>query len=198
MVERIRDPKVAEEVAAQAGTEETPPLFLNELLTPVIFGPQRPPLATAGYFPGCMGVAVAAVASNFSLVGIRVNGVNVRAIVRVTSIRIFNAAQTARTYHIRRLDDVSGVSVTPLVPGYIDAGSAQSGAVESMIRTNLTTVSGTLMASVEVAPESSDTFQGPWIINNGGLLVTPSAVNVAVQAYFSYEHWLAIRAQPVG
>jgi len=198
MVQRIRDPLVAEEVAAQSGVDGTPPLFLSDLLQPIIFGPQRPPLAASGYFPGCMGQAVAAVALNTSHLGLFVSGTNVDSIVRVNEIHITNATGTAQDFTIRRLDDVSGFSVAALVPGYISAGNPFSGGVFSAIRSNTVAVSGVRMATVRVEPNATRIFKGAWIINNGAIIVAPAIVNRAAEAYFAYEHWPSIRPQPIG
>lgn len=197
MVERIRDSLVAEEIAAQAGTEETPPLFLNELLTPVIFGPQRPPLAASGYFPGCLGVNVGAVALNTSHVGIFVSGTNVNAIIRVNSILIFNQSGGVLTYGIQRLDNVGGFSSSALVPGYISAGSLLTGGVFSIVRSNTVPISGVQMAQVRIEDNRMETIPGPWVINNGGLVVAPTTVNQPCRIYMNYEHWPSIRRQPI-
>ncbi len=197
MVERIRDSLVAEEIAAQAGTEGTPPLHLNQGLTPVIFGPQRPPLAASGYFPGILGFNVAAVALNASQIGLFVSGTNTDTIVRVNRITIMNEI-AAQEYHIRRLDDVSGFSAVAAVPGYINAGNPNSGGVFSISRSNTVGAGGTFMASLVVNDSSLEHFDGPWILNNGGIIVTPSTVNRAMRAVFHYEAWPAIRRQPIG
>ena len=198
MVERIRDAQVAEEIAAQAGVESTPDLHLSDALTPVIFGPQRPPLASSGYFPGTMGASVAAVTDDFSNLGLFVSGANSNSVVRVNSITIFNPAAADQAYGIRRLDDVSGFTLVRQVPGYISAGNPMTGGVFRAIRADLITNSGALMASVNVEGLQQFTFPGPWILNDGAVIVVPSTVNTAMFAYFNYEHWTAIRRQPVG
>jgi len=191
----IRDAKVAEEIAAQAGTEETPPFELSNLISPVIFGPQRPPLAASGYFPGCIGLSVNAVALNFSNMGLFVSGTNVDSIVRVNSITIMNTTGGSLAYTIRRLDDATGFSLVAAIPGYINAGNPNSGGVFSATRSNLTTRSGTQMAFAQVAAGSAEHFEGPWIVNNGAVIVSPNNVNTPMFAYMSYEHWPSIRPQ---
>jgi len=198
MPERIRDSLVAEELAAQAGTEQTPDLFLSDLLTPVIFGPQRPPLAASGYFPGCMGTVSAAVALNHSHVGLFVSGTNEHSIVRVNSITIFNVTVGRLNYTIRRLDDASGFTLSSLRPGYIHAGTPSTGAVFTAVRSNVTTPQGNQMAQVTLEPESKLIIKGPWIINNGALIVTPTVVNTEMRLYMNWEHWPSIRRQPAG
>ncbi len=195
MVERIRDSLVAEEIAAQSGVEATPDLFLSEFLTPVIFGPQRPPLAASGYFPGCLGLNVAAVAANTSHMGIFVSGTNTDSVVRVNRISIMNTTAGSLGYTLRRLDDASAFTIAPAVPGYINAGNPLSGGVFSAIRSNAVAPSGVFMAQVEVAANSKEDFDGPWIVNNGILLVASGSVNSPVLAYIAYEHWPSIRRQ---
>jgi len=197
MVERIRNSLVAEEIAAQAGTEETPPLFLNELLTPVIFGPQRPPLATSGYFPGCSGVFVGAVTDNTSQSGIFLEGTNSDSILLIKRIIIMNNTAGGLFYEINRSDNANGMSALPLVPGYINAGNAATLAVQSVVRSNTVGALGDRMALVEVGANSHETFDGPWILNNGALIVACNTVNTPCHAYFSYEHWPSIRRQPI-
>ncbi len=198
MPERIRDALVAEELAAQAGTEQTPDLFLNDLLTPVIFGPQRPPLASSGYFPGCAGFVVPSVALNTSQAGIFVSGTNVDSIVRVNRISLKNDSGSARIYSIRRLNDVTGFTVSALVPGYINAGNPRAGGVFSATRSNTVAPQGDLMATVDVENGRWEHFDGPWIINNGALIVTSDTVNTPIRIYMPYEHWPSIRRQPAG
>ena len=198
MVERIRNAQVAEEIAAQAGTDETPPLFLNEALTPVIFGPQRPPLAASGYFPGCMGLLVAAVPLNFSQAGLFVSGTNADSIVRVNRITIINSSSAGAIYAIKRVDDASGFTLTALVPGYINAGNPSAGGVFSAVRSNSPTAAGVEMATVDIEAETLEHFDGPWILNNGAIIIHSTSVNVQVRAYISYEHWPSIRRQPIG
>lgn len=198
MVERIRDAQVAEEIAAQAGVDSTPPLFLNEGLTPVIFGPQRPPLASSGYFPGVLGIESGAVALNTSHAGIFVSGTNTLTIVRVNSITIFNETAGDLRYHIRRLDSAGGFSIAALVPGYINAGNTSAGGVFNAQRNNTVAPEGLLMAQVVVEATRMETFHGPWIVNNGVLLVNCGTVNTAIRIYMNYEAWPAIRQQPAG
>jgi len=197
MVERIRDALVAEEIAAQAGTERTPNLFLNEALTPVIFGPQRPPLAASGYFPGCMGLLSAAIALNTSHVGLFVSGTNTDTIVKVNRISIFNSSGGGLAYTIARLDDVSGFTAVALVPGYISAGNPSAGGVFSVVRSNTVGGQGVGMATVVVEPAAVEHFDGPWIVNNGAIIVRPTVVDTEVRVYINYEAWPAIRRQPI-
>jgi len=195
--QRIRDSLVAEEIAAQAGTEGTPDLFLSDLLSPVIFGPQRPPLAASGYFPGCMGINVAAVALNTSQVGIFVSGTNTDSIIRVPRITIQNQEAGALLYTIRRLDDATGFTLAGLVPGYISAGIPRTGGVFSLARNNTVGPAGVQMAQVSLEGDTTEHFDGPWILNNGGLIVTVGTVNTRIRVYMNYEQWPSIRRQPI-
>jgi len=193
----IRDAQVAEEIAAQAGTDSTPALFLNPGLTPVIFGPQRPPLASSGYYPGAVGIITAAVALNFSNCGIFVEGTNTLTMVRVNSVKITNPTAGVLDYTIRRLDDASGFTVVDTIPAYISAGSPATRGVRFLRRNNITTLSGVAIAGMTVFPNSVETFDGPFLLNNGGLIVTPTVVDTEVRCYMNYEAWPAIRRQPI-
>ena len=197
MADRIRDSRIAEEIAAQAGTDSTPPLFLNDALTPVIFGPQRPPLASSGYFPGHMGANIAAAASNTSHIGIFCSGAAADTIVRVNSIWIINQTAGVLGYDFRRVDDIAGFTLATLVPAYISAGIPATGAVFRAQRNDTVGASGTFMAQVVVEPTSLERFDGPWILNNGALVVTCTTVNTAVRVLMSFEAWPAIRQQPI-
>jgi len=195
--QRIVDVRVAEELAAQAGTEATPDLHLSDFLSPVIFGPQRPPLASSGYYPGAVGIITAAVALNFSNAGIFVEGTNTLTIVRVKSVKITNPTAGVLDYTIRRLDDASGFTIVDTIPAYISAGSPATGGVRFVRRSNITTLSGVAIAGMTVEANSSETFDGPFIINNGALIVSPTVVNTEVRVYMPYEAWPAIRRQPI-
>lgn len=196
--EPIRDSLVAEELAAQAGTEKTPPLFFSNTLQAVIFGPQRPPLAKSGYFPGSSGGNVAAAATFTSHIGLGVNGAAAHAIIRINSIRIINDTATKLTYSFRRIDVLTGFTLAALTPGYVDAGNPVSGGAFSTVRNNTVGVLGTGMGQALVGPDSQETYHGPWIINNGIVAVAVLTVNEPVRAYFNYEHWPSIRQQLPG
>jgi len=194
-VQRIRDAQVAEEIAAQAGTEGTPDLHLSDFLQPVIFGPQRPPLARSGYFPGIVGVASGAVALNTSHAGVFVSETNSDSIVRVNSITIFNETVLIAGYEFRRLDDATGFTIVPLIPGYVNAGTPATGGIFSAVRSNTVAAQGVLMGQVVLEPSTNVQFDGPWIINAGALVVNPTLVNSSMRVYMNWELWPAIRAQ---
>lgn len=198
MVERIRDATVAEEVAAQAGTDQTPELVLGEVLTPIIFGVQRPPLAASGYFPGMLGINSPSSALNFSHCGIFGSGVG-RAIVRVNYVIVHNGSGGRVSYHLRRLDGpFTGFPSVRAVPGYINAGNPATGGVFSITKNDAITTSGVLMGVITVEDGETIRIPGPWILNDGALLVSSAVVNQEVEAVFGYEHWAAIRVQPPG
>lgn len=198
MVERIRDVTVAEEIAAQAGTDETPELVLGEVVTPVIFAPQRPPLAASGYFPGTIGLNVPAVALNTSHVGIHGSGF-ARSVVRVNWIIIRNTTGGALNYSLRRLDSpFSGFTAVAAIPGYVNAGNPNAGGVFSLTKSDTVGRSGVFMAEFGLEAGENLTVLGPWILNDGALLVLNNTVNNPVRASFGYEHWHAIRQQPQG
>ncbi len=198
MAQTIRDALDAEEIEAQAGTEASPDLFLSDFLSPVIFGPQRPPLASSGYFSGCVGLIVAGVALNTSQAGLFVSGPNVDSIVRVNRITIMNTTGGILGYRIRRVDDASGFTVASVVPGYIDAGNPNSAGLQTAIRSNTVGPQGTGMADVVVEATSLEHFDGPWILNNGALIASCSTVNTEMRVYMNYEHWPSIRRQATG
>lgn len=198
MNERIRDAKVAEELAAQAGTDETPPFTLADTIQPVIFAPQRPPLAASGYFPGTVGIISPAVALNTSHVGIFGSGFS-RAIVRVNWLLIINNVAAVNTFTIRRVDSpFTGFPSVPAIPGYSAAGNPATTGVFSVTKSDTVGAQGSLLATVVVHANSSQKIDGPWILNDGILLVAESTVNSSCRAMFGYEHWAAIRRQPVG
>jgi len=194
--QRIRDVQVAEEIAAQAGTEGTPDIFLSDLLQPVIFGPQRPPLATSGYYPGVLGVNTAAVALNTSHAGLFVPRAS-NIIVRVNRIGIVTAGAAVIGYDIRRQDVSTGFILGALVPGYINAANPGAGAVFRMQKSDAVAASGTFMAQMIVEAETVEWIDGPWILNDGGVTVSPVVVNTAVRIFANYEVWPSIRPQPV-
>lgn len=195
---RIRDVTVAEAVAAEAGTDGTPELVLSNIVSPVIVLQQRPPLAVSGYFPGTVGVLAVPIALNTSHAGIFITGLG-RAMGRVNWLRVDNNASGALTYNIRRLDaPFTGFPSVRAVPGYINAGIPATGTVFSLTKTDTVAAQGVFMAQFSIQAESSDTINGPWIINNGALLITCTTVNTVVRAQFGYEVWPAIRTQAQG
>lgn len=199
MTERIRDAAVAEELAAQAGTDETPELVLGDVLTPVIFAVQRPPLAISGYFPGTIGGVSAATALNTSHIGCFGSGVG-QAIVRVNWIKIINVNGVALSYRLFRLDaPFTGFPSVRAVPGYINAGNPATGRVFRITKSDTVAAQGVTMAdNLTLHADSSLQIDGPWIINDGAIGVNCGTVNTEVRAFFGYETWSAIRVQPPG
>lgn len=198
MVERIRDVAVAEEIAAQAGTDQTPELVLADTIQAVIFAPQRPPLAQSGYFPGTMGVVAAAVAANNSHVGLFISGFG-GAIGRINWCQIHNISGANRTYQLLRLDSpFTGFNATRLTPGYINAGNPTTGRAFSITKTDAAAISGVLLGAFHVLDNERLEIPGPWVVNDGALLLACTTVNVEVRAAFGYEVWNAIRPQLPG
>lgn len=195
MVERIRDFTVAEAIAAEAGTEQTPGLVLGEVVTPVIALQPRPPLAVSGYFPGIVGDSVAAVALNTSHVGLFVSG----GIVRLNEILIFNQTGGPLLFDIRRLDGpATGFTAAAAVPAYTDAGGDVDGDVFRVVRSNDPARQGELITQIPVEDGQVIPIRLPAVLNNGSILVCPNVVDTVVQASFIFEHWPAIRQQPPG
>ncbi len=197
MVERIRDATVAEAIAAEAGTEETPELVLGDVVSPVIQLQQRPPLASSGYFPGTMGVTSPAAATFNSHVGIFAAGVG-GGIVRVNWAMIMNTTASARTFTLRRLDTVASFPSVRLIPGYIDAGNPTTGAVFSIRRNDTVGCQGVPIATFALEADTNLFIPGPWILNSGGLILCNGTVNDVMTAAFGYEHWPRVRAQAAG
>jgi len=198
MAERVQNFGVVDEIAAQAGVETAPPLSLSSILQPVVFGPQRPPQASSGYFPGCVGFEDAAVALNTTQAGLAVTGALAASVVIVNGIVIKNNSGGVLTYSIRRLDDIAGFTLLDLVPGYIDAGNPLSGGVARCDRSDTVAAQGIRMAQVELEDNEQFHFPGKWVLNNGALTVTCDTVNKPVRMYMYFEHWPSIRRQPTG
>lgn len=196
--ERIRDSLVAAEIAAQAGTDAVPELFLNPALTPIIFGPQRPPLASSGYFPGFAAINTPAVALNTSHAGLFVQGANAASIIRINTVEIVNELAEVLVYGVRRVDDITGFTLVRMIPGYIDAGSPTTGGVFDAKKSDAPGIIGESMGAIRLEANSSILLHGPWIVNQGALVINCQTVDKPVRAYFSYEHWAAIRRQPNG
>ncbi len=197
-MERIRDVRVAEELAAQAGTDATPELFLQNSIQPIIFAPQRPPLAASGYFPGTIGLGSGAVPLNTSHVGIFGSGAG-EAIVRVNWLKIFNSTGGTLGYAIRRVDaPFTGFPSIRAVPGDIHAGNPATGRVFSVTKSDTVAAQGDQIAEITVYTLQTETVLGPWILNDGALVVACNTVNTPVVAAFGYESWQAIRVQPAG
>lgn len=197
-MERIRDAMVAEEIAAQAGTDGTPELVLSDQLTPVVFAPQRPPLATSGYFSGTIGLTAGAIAANTSHAGIFGSGL-AGAIVRVNWIRVLNNSGGTTTFTLRRVDSpFTGFPSVAAVPGYINAGNPTTGRVFSITKTDTVAAQGVQVAAFLMFDQTSEVFPGPWTLNDGILLLAPTVVNSSVVFSCGYEVWNAIRAQAPG
>ncbi len=199
MVERIRDVTVAEAIAAEAGTDATPELSLGELVTPVLQLQPRPPLAVSGYIPGTVSLNVAAVALNTSHGGIYVSGFN-NGIGRVNWLKIINNTGGALGYTIGRVDSpFTGFPSVPLVPGYSNAGNTATRRVFSVTKSDTVGRQGiAIAADIVVQAASEMQIDGPWILNNGILVVSSDAVDTELRVMFGYESWPAIRDQPPG
>jgi len=199
LTQRVRDVTVAEAVAAAAGLEEAPDLLeLSPLIIPTVPLQPRPPLASSGYLVGNVGAFIGASALNFTNVGVFGSGVG-RAIVRVNWIIIHNNGAGALGYRIRRLDaPFTGFTSTRAAPGYINAGNPTTGGVFLVTRNDDASVSGVNMAEFGVPAASNLRIPGPWILNDGALLVSGRVINQEVRAMFGWEMWPAIRVQPPG
>lgn len=197
--QRVTDVTVVEAIASEAGVEEAPEVVhLNPVIQPVIQLQRRPPLAVSGYFPGTMGVSSGAVALNTSHCAIFVSGFN-NAIGRVNWIKIKNTTSSVLLYNIFRLDSpFTGFTAVKLKPGYINAGGKDTGAVFSLTRNNTVAGQGTIMANIQIEPDTKEQIDGPWILNDGALGVFCTTVNTAVRFEAGYEIWPASRVQPPG
>lgn len=185
-------------MAAEAGTDATPELVLSNVVSPVLLMQQRPPLASSGYFPGTIGIVAGPVASNTSHCGIFGSGVG-RAIVRVNWVLIINDEAAARNYTLRRVDSpFTGFPSIRATPGYINAGPTATGSVFSVTKTDTVGASGIAIAQILIEANSQQRLVGPWILNDGILLVSHNTVNKSVIFAAGYECWPAIRAQTGG
>jgi len=102
-------------------------------------------------------------------------------------------------YQLRRLDSpFTGFPSVRAVPGYINAGPVTTGGVFSVTKTDAVAASGTFIAAITVLVDQTTLIPGPWILNDGAILVAPAAVNLNVRAAFGYECWPAIRNQAQG
>ncbi len=197
-MEKIRDATVAEAIAAEAGTDATPVLEMGDVVVPTIVLQPRPPLAASGYFPGTMGVAAAAVALNTTHVGLFGSGFG-RAIMRINWILIMNNLATDESYTLRRLDaPFTGFPSVRLVPGYINAGNPTTGGAFSVTKSDTVAAQGVQLAAFRVPTKVNQMIPGPWVINDGALLVATGIVNRELRVMFGYEVWPAIRIQPPG
>lgn len=198
MPHRIRDVTVAEAIAAEAGTDDTPELELSNIVSPVINLQQRPPLAVSGYFPGIIGVTSAASALNFSHIGIFGSGAG-RGMVQVDAFFITNVTGAFRDYTVRRLDaPFTGWPSVRAVPGYSNAGNTQTGGVFSITKNDTALVQATLMAEVGVPDGITQIFPCNILLNDGALVIARGAINSPTRGGFFYRHWPAIRVQTPG
>lgn len=196
--DRIRDATVAEAVAAAAGVDATPQLFLSNEVHGVVQLQPRPPLAISGYFPGTMGVAVGGVALNTSHAGLFISGFG-GAIGRCNWTLLENNTAGDLVFSLRRVDaPFTGFPSVRLVPGYINAGAQVSGRAFSVTKSDTVAAVGASFGSFVV--EGSETLQlaGPWIINDGILVWTCDTVNTGFRVGFGYEVWPAFRSQRPG
>ncbi len=198
MVERIRDATVAEAISSEAGTDATPELVLGDTVWPVVQLQPRPPLASSGYFPGSVSIVSAAVALNTSHCGIFGSGIG-RAICRVNWCIIYNDSAGSVTVTMRRLNaPFTGFPSVRAVPGYISAGVNTTGTVFSVTKSDTVAAQGASMGLFLIHANASLFVPGPWILDNGALLIAHSTVNTTLRAAFGYEVWPAIRAQAAG
>lgn len=199
LTQRVRDVTVAEAIAAEAGIDEAPELVeLSTIIQPTIVLQPRPPLAISGYLAGTIGVRTPAVALNISHVGIFGSGA-AGAIVRVNWCKIMNGEATGRLYNLRRVDSpFTGFTATAAVPAYINAGGATTGRVFSMIKNDTVAAVGALIAQFRIQSNSSEDIPGPWILNDGILLISHGTVDKECHVAFGYEVWPAMRLQPQG
>ncbi len=196
-LERIRDWTVADGIAAAVGTDRSPELLLSNIVSPVVLLERRPPLAGSGYFPGTIGINVAGVALNTTHAGIFVQG-RVGAMARINWARITNTTGATLSYNLIRLDVVTGFTAVAAIPAYIGAGTPETGFVFSLSRSNTVAQQGVTMASFRVPNNTHLEIQGPWLMNDGALLIAPTTVDQDIRISMGYEAWPAVRSQPIG
>lgn len=163
-------------------------MALSSVIQPVLSLPLKPPPARSGYMSGMVGLSVGAVALNFSNVGLRNNEVDSRLIVHIDNVAISNDTGAGENYNFRRISrlDVSGFSLLPWVPLYIDAGISSGIALGSMTRSNSTAEQGDLVGVVHVEATSREVFPIHCVINNGAFMIVSNVVNkpVFAEIYF--------------
>ncbi len=199
MTTRIRDFTVAEAIAAEAGTDETPELQLSDTVVVTVPLQPRPPLAASGYFPGTIGGVSGASALNTSHVGIgNREGISMT-IMRVNFLIIINDGGAQLNCELRRTSGLGGFVATNAVPGYIPAGAATAGGVFLALKNDtVAAVGAQLVDEILVNTDQSLKIPGPWIINDGILSVNHNAVNRGLRVLFGYEVWPIIRDQRAG
>ncbi len=190
---------MADAIAAAAGTDASPELVLSNVVSPVLQLQPRPPLAVSGYEPGTIGDNEAQIALNISHIGIFGSGAG-GAIVRVNWVMIQNNSGGDLNYELRRVDaPFTGVPSVRAVPGYINAGNPTTGRVFLVMKNDTVAAIGVSLGAIFRVVNTQTLFiPGPWILNDGALMVTPTTVNQPVRAQFGYESWPAIRVQPAG
>jgi len=200
LTQRIRDVQVAEAVAAAAGLDEAPDLLeLSPIVSAVIPLQPRPPLAVSGYFPGTLSLASAAVALNTSHIGIFGAAAGL-SICRVNWLEIINNSGGGLGFTLGRVDSpFTGFPSVRAVPGYINAGNPATGRVFSVTKSDTVARQGdAIAASIIVNANDSRLVWGPWILNDGILVLSCDTVNTEMRGMFGYEAWPSIRNQPAG
>lgn len=199
LTQRVRDITVAEAISSAAGIDEAPAIFmLSPIIQAVIPLQPRPALAGSGYFPGTIGLTSIPSALNFSHVGIQATDPG-RSIVRVNWALLINTDAGGIEYRLRRFDaPVAGFTSVVAVPGYIDAGQDVSGAVAGLTKNDSAVTSGVSMARFNIAAASQLFIPGPWILNDGALLISSNIINTQVDGAFGYEVFPATTVQPAG
>ncbi len=143
-------------------------------------------------------MAAGAVALNTSHAGIFISGFG-GAIGRVNWIKIKNVSASVLTYSIRRLDaPFTGVPSVRATPGYINAGNPTTGRVFSVTKNDTVAAIGVQLVLINIEGVTKEQIDGPWILNDGALIITCTTVNNVARFECGYEVWPAIRVQPAG
>jgi len=189
--------QIGEAYADVAMVEETlPRMVLSPWLVPTVQLPQKPPPARAGYLDGSIGGSVAAVALNFSELGLFNEESVSRLIVKVHALTLSNRTGTETNIHIMRLDGAAtGFTFLAWVPCYADAGIPSGVSLGRIDRNDQTTQTGTLVTILAVPPNTTYTVPFQAIINNGAFLISNNIVNSEVSGSFWFSTYPIIQSQ---
>jgi len=190
----------AEALADAANLNETvESLSLSTVVSPTISMPQRPSAARAQFLPLAVGTGISPIALNFSVVGMFNREALSGMIVSVTGILIVNNTAGALNYNVRRLDVLTGFTLSNSVTPYSNAGPTTMASIGLAFRSDSAAQQGLLVLDgvpVRANGELFLPFKG--IINNGAIIINPTTVNTRLDAYLFGETSPVRRFQAAG
>ncbi len=200
-VGKVKLANIADGYAEVAMVEETlPDMRLSPIITPTIQLREKPAPARTGYLPGAIGAQVAAVALNFSSVGLFNREDLSRLILEVYAVMVTNPTGSVVAFNIRRDDEPVqvGMTFTAWNTAYSDAGSVAQPAIGRNTDSTETSAPGDEICRFSVGSDSSIILPFGGIINNGQFLITPTVVNTAVHAAFFFRAFPILQEQRPG